>query len=171
MTSFAGDPHYDPTSTVTPAIVGVIENNGFFPPVDVADFIAVMRITPEFNKATILHELKMAMRTTNNALLAQACQWVEMGWYTLGDVPSDWLDSPGSDALLLYKDAVYSLAKCGLMQAYSRHFVTAAKLARKDAQENIREEAAERCPELMHRYRQNLNALQGHSGQLTAVLL
>lgn len=147
--SFNGEKPYDPTASGQPPLsehqFSLQTEADFYPAIDFQDFIAVERVPREYREETIQHHLHLAMLHVHRVLNPTTCAWWrEHGYTQLADVPAELVN--GRSALMIYyREAVYSLAKCTLLQEY-------ATMNREDEAENAGKDAEKRCPELTRRH-------------------
>ena len=66
-----------------------IENNGFFPNVDVGAFIENYSVDKSIRKNRLMEALSEAVQVTNGELLGDVCRWQRSGFQTLESVPQD----------------------------------------------------------------------------------
>lgn len=150
--SFSG---FQPPDSTQPAIERgnvMLNNDGFFPVINVSHFIRTERISDEYRGEVITRALQVTMLNVNHTLQSLACTWVRQGYFALNDVPAiqyptidNGEETAQSFFCLMYEEAVYSLSKCRLMHDY-------ATMNRKEQAENVGKEALKRCPDLQNRY-------------------
>lgn len=99
-----------------------VANGAFWPELELGELQEQYRIPSEYREQTILHQTILAAIEVNRELNQERCQWVRNGWATLQDVPAEEMGD-GEVALheltLLYKQAVYALAKAKLLANYA----------------------------------------------------
>lgn len=94
-----------------------IENNGFWPDIDPADFRKAERILEAITAERAEYALRAAMSDINRQLRTWQAQQQEAGADTVADVvPPSW-QAPGVYSLL-YRRAVYATAHASLLERY-----------------------------------------------------
>lgn len=104
-----------PSATTSTETVTNNSNNGFYPDVDIAEFIQNYAIATQYGNTTGMpvQKLSLAIDSVNKDLaLCYATNWLESN--TLADVPGDVVNGK-STLVTLYKHAVFSLAKSLLL--------------------------------------------------------
>jgi hypothetical protein len=94
-----------------------IENNGFWPGVDPADFRATTRVDTTITEERVAGALRAAMIDTNDRLRDWQADQVAAGHASAGDVPAP-SHRPAGSITALYLRAVYALAKANLVERY-----------------------------------------------------
>lgn len=122
-----------------------IENNGFWPAIDPAEFRETNRIDSTVTPPRVQDALLTAMATTNRVLRHWQAKQVAEGYSRAGDVPaSDW--QPPGTYLALYKRAVFAEAHARILERYRDYDATASTRDRGDlneyAGESYRRDAA-----------------------------
>lgn len=151
--SFSGHQPYEPTATASPRAAILITNDGFFPDIQFADFIATARITDEYRDEIIHHALCEAILEANKPLVDRKSLWL-VDYHTLSAVPAGQV---GGKHTLIHKycTAVYAYAKCYLLSEYPT-------MNRKKEAENVGKESPERCRELLDRFETAIEDLNGY---------
>lgn len=108
----------------------VINNNGFFPDIDIAIMRDRMRIDATITNPRLIDATKQAIIHVNQQLSTFKANKVELGFTKLSDVPSETI---GSESVLIsqYMRAVYSIAKADLIERYKDYDTTASSLSDK----------------------------------------
>lgn len=145
-----------PTAPTEPIL-----NNGFWPDLIVADFEKSHRIDDSFDAAKQRSRLEQAMRLTNAELHQQFCDWVRMGYTTLGEVPQE---EHGDKKALVesYKTAVFAKSMELMSNRYRATDTTLHGLPRAEAQEKVAEQ-------YLIEYREAILMLAYPQGQFAAV--
>ncbi|MBY6206879.1 MULTISPECIES: head completion/stabilization protein [Halomonas] len=94
-----------------------LENNGFWPPVDPADFRQAERIAEAITPARVEVALSTAMADINRQLRAWQAEQQAAGAVTIADVAPPGWQAPGVYGLL-YRRAVYATALASLLERY-----------------------------------------------------
>ncbi|OHV11209.1 head completion/stabilization protein [Kushneria phosphatilytica] len=111
-----------------------IENNGFWPEIDPADFRATHRIDGTVTPVRVQDVLLTAMATTNRILRHWQAQQIEAGYLTAEAVPApDW--QPPNIYPALYQRAVFAEAHAQLLERYRDYDATASTRDRGDLNE------------------------------------
>ncbi|MFA5495181.1 MAG: head completion/stabilization protein [Porticoccaceae bacterium] len=100
-----------------------IDNNGFWPAVDPADFRQTHRIDTSIAPPRVSHALALAIADINRQLADWQTAQQAAGASTADDIPSLYWANPGY-YLLLYRQAVYATAHALLMERYRDHSAT-----------------------------------------------
>lgn len=102
-----------------------IENNGFWPQIDPADFREAQRVDGTVTAPRVRDALVAAMIDANNRLRAWQQTQQQTGRTAIDDVPAPEHLPPGAYASL-YRRAVYALAKANLIERYRDYDSTGA---------------------------------------------
>lgn len=94
-----------------------ITNNGFFPTISTADFSQKNRLDGTVTIERIVQSLIVAISEVNQELIAWQTRQQMAGYTTLIDVPAPPINGE-SQRLILYRQAVYALAKADLIERY-----------------------------------------------------
>jgi hypothetical protein len=137
----------------------VIENNGFFPSIELHDFNTRYQVNSSYSIERKLNLLQIAIQHTNNELLDRVCYWNQCGYYNLADVPAQQLGEC-SELMMTYRQAVYAKAMGLLIDRYRSTDSSRYGLMKADAKglEHVSEEY-----EL--EFRQAIYSLIGRRGQ------
>lgn len=120
------------TGTSTTSAAEPIENNGFWPDIDPADFRDTQRIDGTVTAPRVQSALYAAILDANAQLKAWQQSQVAAGYQTAADVPSpSW--QPAGAVPALYRRAVYALAKANLIERYRDYDSSAAGIDRAEA--------------------------------------
>ena len=155
--SFSGHQPYDPTAGATPRQPVIITSDGFFPGINVPEFVAIARISDEYRDEAIQDALRESILECNKALMHQKSLWMPL-YPTLADVPAGqvW----GKHSLVQkYCTAVYSWAKCQLLKEYPT-------MNRKKEAANVGKESPERCRDLLERFETAIEAITSYDAEL-----
>jgi hypothetical protein len=152
--SFSGKP--------TTLVELAIENDGFWPNLDVAEFQKGYRLPAEYLVELLTAELTTAMTEVNNDLAKCKARWQNVGITTLESADPMVLPERTFHAAT-YKRAVYCRAKASLLP----QFVT---IIRRDSAENLGKELPDRPETFLAFSQQAVRSLQGR-GRVTAALL
>lgn len=117
------------TGNTTAAAGDPIENNGFWPIIDPADFRAAQRIDSTVTVARVHNALLAGIVDANKQLRDWQASQEAAGHTTAGDTPAPSWQPPGV-TLSLYRRAVYALAKASLIERYRDYDATGAALDR-----------------------------------------
>jgi hypothetical protein len=144
-------------------LVGLaIENDGFWPNLDVAEFQKGYRLPAEYLVELLTAELTTAMTEVNRDLAKCKARWQNAGATTLESADPMVLPERTFQAAT-YKRAVYCRAKASLLT----QFVT---IIRRDSAENLGKELPDRPETFLAFSQQAVRSLQGR-GRITAALL
>jgi hypothetical protein len=152
--SFSGKP--------TTLVELAIENDGFWPNLDVAEFQKGYRLPAEYLVELLTAELTTAMTEVNSDLTKCKARWQNVGVTTLESADPMVLPERTFHAAT-YKRAVYCRAKASLLP----QFVT---IIRRDSAENLGKELPDRPETFLAFSQQAVRSLQGR-GRVTAALL
>jgi hypothetical protein len=152
--SFSGKP--------TTFVELAIENDGFWPNLDVAEFQKGYRLPAEYLVELLTAELTTAMTEVNSDLAKCKARWQNVGVTTLESADPMVLPERTFHAET-YKRAVYCRAKASLLP----QFVT---IIRRDSAENLGKELPDRPETFLAFSQQAVRSLQGR-GRVTAALL
>ncbi|CAH0296729.1 hypothetical protein SRABI130_04537 [Pseudomonas sp. Bi130] len=152
--SFSGKP--------TTLVELAIENDGFWPDLDVAEFQKGYRLPAEYLVELLTAELTTAMTEVNSDLAKCKARWQNVGVTTLESADPMVLPERTFHAAT-YKRAVYCRAKASLLP----QFVT---IIRRDSAENLGKELPDRPETFLAFSQQAVRSLQGR-GRVTAALL
>jgi len=152
--SFSGKP--------TTFVELAIENDGFWPSLDVAEFQKGYRLPAEYLVELLTAELTTAMTEVNSDLATCKSRWQNQGVTTLESADLMVLPERTFQAAT-YKRAVYCRAKASLLP----QFVT---IIRRDSAENLGKESPDRPETFLAFSQQAVRSLQGR-GRITAALL
>jgi hypothetical protein len=152
--SFSGKP--------TTLVELAIENDGFWPNLDVAEFQKGYRLPAEYLVELLTAELTTAMTEVNSDLAKCKARWQNVGVTTLESADPMVLPERTFHAAT-YKRAVYCRAKASLLP----QFVT---IIRRDSAENLGKELPDRPETFLAFSQQAVRSLQGR-GRVTAALL
>ena len=99
-------------------VTGTIENDGFWPALDLGKFQSEYRIPAEFAKAMVEEHIRLAMLRTNSQLKIWKAEQRAAGHNSLADVPGEMLGDT-SEYQILYRRAVFCHAKALLMKQFA----------------------------------------------------
>lgn len=140
MSFMALPPSHPTTATATtpaaaPAPVpGIIENDGWFPDIALAELRDAMRLDGTVTDARLVQAVVDAVLHVNRELAPWQALHVQAGITTLADVPATRINRE-SRLLAQYRRAVYSTAKADLIERYRDYDSTATSLADKKSME------------------------------------
>jgi hypothetical protein len=152
--SFSGKP--------TTIVELAIENDGFWPNLDVAEFQKGYRLPAEYLVELLTAELTTAMTEVNSDLAKCKARWQNVGITSVESADPMVLPERTFHAAT-YKRAVYCRAKASLLP----QFVT---IIRRDSAENLGKELPDRPETFLAFSQQAVRSLQGR-GRVTAALL
>ena len=152
--SFSGKP--------TTIVELAIENDGFWPNLDVAEFQKGYRLPAEYLVELLTAELTTAMTEVNSDLAKCKARWQNVGITSVESADPMVLPERTFHAAT-YKRAVYCRAKASLLP----QFVT---IIRRDSAENLGKELPDRPETFLAFSQQAVRSLQGR-GRITAALL
>ncbi|MDF3132371.1 head completion/stabilization protein [Pseudomonas extremaustralis] len=152
--SFSGKP--------TTLVELAIENDGFWPNLDVAEFQKGYRLPAEYLVELLTAELTTAMTEVNSDLAELKARWQGLGVSSVESADTRVLPERTFQAAT-YKRAVYCRAKASLLP----QFVT---IIRRDSAENLGKESPDRPETFLAFSQQAVRSLQGR-GRITAALL
>ncbi|VVS91061.1 head completion/stabilization protein [Desulfoluna spongiiphila] len=137
----------------------MVENNAFWPDIDLAEFQEAYRLPGEYREALLADRLRLGMLWANKELAGFRARHVEAGRASLSEVPVDDGEMLGDlhPLVLQYVRAVCCHAKGLLLSDY------ATMLRKNDAQSDAKE-----APETADRwFREALSALADMQGTMT----
>ncbi|MCM2375580.1 head completion/stabilization protein [Pseudomonas marginalis] len=152
--SFSGKP--------TTLVELAIENDGFWPNLDVAEFQKGYRLPAEYLVELLTAELTTAMTEVNRDLAELKARWQGLGVSSVESADTRVLPERTFQAAT-YKRAVYCRAKASLLP----QFVT---IVRRESAENLGKELPDRPETFLAFSQQAVRSLQGR-GRITAALL
>ncbi|WP_411378785.1 head completion/stabilization protein [Pseudomonas sp. MPB26] len=152
--SFSGKP--------TTLVELAIENDGFWPNLDVAEFQKGYRLPAEYLVELLTAELTTAMTEVNRDLAKLKARWQGLGVSSVESADTRVLPERTFQAAT-YKRAVYCRAKASLLP----QFVT---IIRRESAENLGKELPDRPETFLAFSQQAVRSLQGR-GRITAALL
>ena len=152
--SFSGKP--------TTFVEQIIENDGFWPNLSVAEFQKGYRLPAEYLVELLVTDLTTAMIEVNRDLAKRKGQWQNVGITTVESADPTVLPERTFHAAT-YKRAVYCRAKSSLLTQF-------ATVTRRDSAENTGKELPERGETFLEFSQQAVRSLQGRS-RITAALL
>ncbi|WP_106802899.1 head completion/stabilization protein [Pseudomonas sp. S5D5] len=152
--SFSGKP--------TTLVELAIENDGFWPNLDVAEFQKGYRLPAEYLVELLTAELTTAMTEVNSDLATCKARWQNQGVTTLESAAPMVLPERTFQAAT-YKRAVYCRAKATLLTQF-------ATIIRRESAENLGKELPDRPETFLAFSQQAVRSLQGR-GHITAALL
>ncbi|WP_312495958.1 head completion/stabilization protein [Pseudomonas cremoris] len=139
-----------------------IENDGFWPNLDVAEFQKGYRLPAEYLVELLTAELATAMTEVNRDLATCKARWQNQGVTRLESADPTVLPERTFQAET-YKRAVYCRAKASLLPQF-------ATIIRRDSAENLGKELPDRPETFLAFSQQAVRSLQGR-GRITAALL
>ncbi|MBF8766688.1 head completion/stabilization protein [Pseudomonas putida] len=154
MSGFSGKP--------TNLVEQIIENDGFWPNLSVAEFQKGYRLPAEYVVDMLATDLDTAMHEVNLDLARLKARWQAAGVSHVETADSTVLPERTYQAQL-YKRAVYTRAKASLLTQF-------ATVTRRAEAENAGKQAPEQIDTFLEFSQQAVRALQGR-GRMTAVLL
>ena len=145
-----------------------VDVGAFWPALELGELQEQYRIPSDYREETILHQTILAAVEVNRELSEERCQWVRNGWDSLAEVPAEEMGS-GDGALhelvLLYKQAVFTLAKAKLMANY-------ASMNRRDRQaEHPTREGEETYEMFVQQSQEAIRLIRGKRNSIDVVLL
>ncbi|RMO87009.1 Prophage PSPPH06 head completion/stabilization protein [Pseudomonas syringae pv. tagetis] len=152
--SFSGKP--------TTFVEQVIENDGFWPDLSVAEFQKGYRLPAEYLVEMLVDELTTAMIEVNSDLAKLKARWQASGVSNVESADTTVLPERTFQAAT-YKRAVYTRAKASLLPQF-------ATVNRRESAENIGKELPERSETFLAFSQAAVRSLQGR-GRITAALL
>lgn len=152
--SFSGKP--------TTLVELAIENDGFWPNLDVGEFQKGYRLPAEYLVELLTAELTTAMTEVNRDLAKLKARWQGLGVSSVESANTRVLPERTFQAAT-YKRAVYCRAKASLLP----QFVT---IIRRESAENLGKELPDRPETFLAFSQQAVRSLQGR-GRITAALL
>ena len=152
--SFSGKP--------TTFVEQIIENDGFWPNLSVAEFQKGYRLPAEYLGEMLAADLTMAMFEVNTDLAQLKARWQDAGVSSVESADTTILPERTYQAAT-YKRAVYTRAKASLLIQF-------ATVNRREAAENIGKELPERSETFVALSQAAVRSLQCR-GRITAALL
>lgn len=152
--SFSGKP--------TTLVELAIENDGFWPNLDVGEFQKGYRLPAEYLVELLTAELTTAMTEVNGDLADLKARWQGLGVSSVESADTRVLPERTFQAAT-YKRAVYCRAKASLLPQF-------ATIIRRDSAENLGKELPDRPETFLAFSQQAVRSLQGR-GRITAALL
>lgn len=152
--SFSGKP--------TTFVEQVIENDGFWPNLSLAEFQKGYRLPAEYLVDMLATDLTTAMIEVNKDLAKRKSQWQSVGIASVESADPTVLQERTFHAAT-YKRAVYCRAKASLLPQF-------ASVVRRESAENLGKEEPERKETFLEFSQQAVRSLQGR-GRITAALL
>ena len=152
--SFSGKP--------TTLVELAIENDGFWPNLDVAEFQKGYRLPAEYLVELLTAELTTAMTDVNADLAKLKARWQGLGVSNVESADTTVLPERTFHAAT-YKRAVYCRAKASLLTQF-------ATIIRRESAENLGKELPDRPETFLAVSQQAVRSLQGR-GRITAALL
>lgn len=152
--SFSGKP--------TTVVEQIIENNGFWPDLSLAEYQKAYRLPGEYLSEVLVTQLELAMGEVNADLKKLMASWQSIGITEVATADPLLLEERAYK-VKLYKRAVYCRAKTTALTDF-------ATVTRREVAENTGKEAPERADTYLAFSQQAVRALQGRS-RITAVLL
>lgn len=152
--SFSGKP--------TTVVEQIIENNGFWPDLSLAEYQKAYRLPGEYLSEVLVTQLELAMGEVNADLKKLMASWQSIGITEVATADPLLLEERAYK-VKLYKRAVYCRAKATALTDF-------ATVTRREVAENTGKEAPERADTYLAFSQQAVRALQGRS-RITAVLL
>jgi len=152
--SFSGKP--------TTFVEQIIENDGFWPDLSLAEFQKGYRLPAEYLSEMLVTDLNTAMIEVNRDLARRKSQWQSAGVTTVKSADPMVLPERTFHTAT-YKRAVYCRAKASLLTQF-------ATVTRRESAENTGKELPERGETFLEFSQQAVRSLQGRS-RITAVLL
>jgi len=152
--SFSGKP--------TTLVELAIENDGFWPNLDVAEFQKGYRLPAEYLVELLTAELTTAMTDVNADLAKLKARWQGLGVSNVESADTTVLPERTFQAAT-YKRAVYCRAKASLLTQF-------ATIIRRESAENLGKELPDRPETFLAFSQQAVRSLQGR-GRITAALL
>ncbi len=152
--SFSGKP--------TTFVEQIIENDGFWPNLSVAEFQKGYRLPAEYLGEMLAADLTMAMFEVNTDLAELKARWQGAGVSSVESADTTILPERTYQAAT-YKRAVYTRAKASLLTQF-------ATVTRRESAENTGKELPERSETFVALSQAAVRSLQGR-GRITAALL
>ncbi|VVO66357.1 hypothetical protein PS903_01045 [Pseudomonas fluorescens] len=140
----------------------VIENDGFWPNLSLAEFQKGYRLPAEYLVDMLVTDLTTAMIEVNHDLAKRKSQWQGVGIASVESADPTVLQERTFHAAT-YKRAVYCRAKASLLPQF-------ASVVRRESAENLGKEEPERKETFLEFSQQAVRSLQGR-GRITAALL
>ena len=136
MSFMAHPPSHQPAATPAPTapLAGVIENDGWFPDIALADMRDAMRLDGTVTDARLVQAVVDAILQVNRELADWQSQHAQAAIAALVDVPATRINRE-SRLLAQYRRAVYSTAKADLIERYRDYDSTATSLSDKKTME------------------------------------
>ncbi|KAA0983753.1 head completion/stabilization protein [Pseudomonas sp. ANT_J28] len=152
--SFSGKP--------TTFVEQIIENDGFWPKLSVAEFQKGYRLPAEYLVEMLVTDLTTAMIEVNHDLAKRKGQWQNVGITSVESADPMVLPERTFHAAT-YKRAVYCRAKASLLTQF-------ATVTRRENAENTGKELPERGETFLEFSQQAVRSLQGR-GRITAAII
>ena len=141
-----------------------LENNGFFPRIELRDFDTRHQVDASYSEERRLDLLQTAIRQTNRELNGKVCAWTQAGYTRLADVPQAFAGNC-DDLVGEYRAAVYTCALMNLNRVYRGTDTKEYAVPKADTMETA-------AQHYEREYRRHLLALLGSPGaNLTAEVL
>lgn len=141
----------------------ILENDGFFPDVNLGDFQRLYRVPVEYKRELVEHHLRLAIIDCNSALTARKAEWVGAGATRLDEVAG--VTIGGQHELVIhYYRAVFCRAMGLLVQA----FMT---LNRRAEAENLAKESLDTNQDYFAQSKHAVRRLLGISQNITVDLI
>ncbi|MFZ4876831.1 head completion/stabilization protein [Janthinobacterium sp. Mn2066] len=136
MSFMAHPPLHQQAATPAPPApaAGVIENDGWFPDIALADMRDAMRLDGTVTDARLVQAVVDAILQVNRELANWQSQHAQAGIAALVDVPATRINRE-SRLVAQYRRAVYSTAKADLIERYRDYDSTATSLSDKKTME------------------------------------
>src|SRR5471032_964978 len=136
MSFMAHPPLHQPAAAPAPPApdTGIIENDGWFPNIALADMRDAMRLDGTVTDARLVQAVVDAILQVNRELADWQSQHAQAGIAALVDVPATRINRE-SRLLAQYRRAVYSTAKADLIERYRDYDSTATSLSDKKTME------------------------------------
>jgi hypothetical protein len=109
-----------------------ISSGDWYPPIDLTDARAVMRVDGTVTNERLTESIQLAMCAVEDRLDVWQQQQVDLGRATLAAVPSKMVGAE-SRLVLLYKRAVYATVQAELLEIYRNFDTTHAGKTRADS--------------------------------------
>lgn len=140
-----------------------IDNDGFFPDLNLGDLQRVYRIPTEYTPQMIETHLRLAMSDCNSQLAVKRFEWKELGFNSLQAVADQ---EVGIDVMFVeqYKRAVYMRAKGLLLGQF-------ATMNRREQAENLAKESDETYQECLAHSGRAIRRLLGLTENISVALL
>lgn len=116
--------------------ISTLENDGFFPDLELAYWQQTFRIDDRLPEETLLDLLLQACLSVNTDLQAWQCRQVNQGYLSLEAVPANQVGGK-SHLVTLYQSAVYNRATADYLVQFADYSTTEAKDAGKSGVERV----------------------------------